>query len=212
MILRTKKKKSGPKHCKATTKNGRQCKNHPVGGASYCHVHKKELTLNVTCVVQEVATDRLKSCMKSMLDTTLFWKHLEKERKKTPFKKAEFAICIKVDLDVFNAGSSTGTCPSVVETLIELLHDRGYFSVAVADSMASSSSWLENRDVLVVADLIGYQYQTSDGKPYDVVNLSDDCVGDIFPETHFLHLLRLSRYWTEANFRICFSKNKTDDE
>ena len=67
-------------------------------------------------------------------------------------------IVIAPELAGFAAGSPTATDPALVETLIELLHDRGYVNVAVAGSADSSSLWAANRDVYALTDLLGYRF------------------------------------------------------
>ena len=72
--------------------------------------------------------------------------------------------------------------------------------------------WLENRDVQILADTLGYQYATPAGRDYDVIDLSEDVMGGSFKESDTLFESSLSRAWLTADFCILFSKNKTDDE
>ncbi len=150
--------------------------------------------------------------MSAFLDQAGFWQVIESRRREAGLGRAEFSICIKVDLDMLDAGSPTGTDPRVVETFIELLNNRGYLRLCVADSTAASSRWLDNRDIPVVADLVGYAYETSKGVAYDVVDLGEDCVAGVFPSTHFMHSCGIGRCWMDADFKVVLAKNTTDDE
>lgn len=58
--------------------------------------------------------------MSAFLDQAGFWQVIESRRREAGLGRAEFSICIKVDLDMLDAGSPTGTDPRVVETFIEL--------------------------------------------------------------------------------------------
>ncbi|MBN2035145.1 MAG: DUF362 domain-containing protein, partial [Chitinispirillaceae bacterium] len=146
------------------------------------------------------------------LDSAGFWKHLEATRLASHKSKADFCVVIKPDLEHFSASSSCGTSPELVEHLIMLLHRKGYASVAVVDGPGSAGTWLDNRDVVVLADLAGYRYVTDDDSPYDVLDLSQSCVDAGFAPGTALAGTHLSSYWLDADFRICFGKSKTHEE
>ena len=122
-----------------------------------------------------------------------------------------FAVVIVPTLDAFAAGSPAATDPRLVEHLIDALHDLGATRIIVGSTPDTASVWLENRDVVVVADFLGYRFETAKGRPYDVVDLSDDLVDDVFPVTSILAGTPLSREWMEADLRIIFAANRTDE-
>jgi uncharacterized protein (DUF362 family) len=120
-------------------------------------------------------------------------------------------IVIKPDLLAFSADSPTATDPRLVEALVDFLHDRGYSQVNLVASADSSGLWAENRDVFAIADLLGYRFATPKGRPYEVLDLSQDLVTVEFPQGALLHGSSVSQQWMNADFRIIFSKNKTDE-
>ena len=152
----------------------------------------------------------------SLLTVTLkqsdFWPLLEESRRRAEVSAENFSILIKPDLELFNPGDPTGTDPELVEHLIDLLHDRGYTRVVVGDARNVWSLWLENRDVAVLAELVGYHYVTPKGRAYDIVDLSEEVVPVPFPPESALHGTGLGRAWVEAQYRINFAKNKTHEE
>lgn len=114
-------------------------------------------------------------------------------------------------LDAYRRGSPAATDPLLVEQLLDELIDLGAQPV-VGSTRATSSLWLENRDVFVAADLLGYRYETPRGRPYDVVDLAEDLDDDAFAETSCLAGTGLSRAWRECDLRIVFSANRTDED
>ena len=152
------------------------------------------------------------SLLELALGKALFWQHIEIIRTKTNLPKEDFKILIKPDLEIFEAKGPTGTDPSIVEHLIELLAAKGYRNIVVADAESASGSWLCNREVFALTDLVGYRYKTQDGTSYDIVSLNDKLVDGCFNEESLLHAISLSAYWLDADYRIVFAKNKTDEE
>lgn len=120
-------------------------------------------------------------------------------------------IVIKPELAGFAVGSPTATDPALVEALIDLLHDRGFSNVAVVSAADSSALWAANRDVYALSDLLGYRFVTPNGRSYDIVDLADAPDHDVFPADSALHGCELSREWLNADIRIVFSKNRTDE-
>jgi len=125
---------------------------------------------------------------------------------------AELAIFIKPDLAFFFRPATTITDPALVEGLIDWFHDAGYANVRVGTSRDGTESWLENRDPLILADQAGYRFETPQGRPYEVVDLSDDLVDGGFGDGSVLEGSQLSRAWVEAGFRVSFGKCKSDDQ
>lgn len=108
------------------------------------------------------------------------------------------SVVIKPDLDFFSATPHGGTEPSLVEHLVDLLHDHGCSDVAVGEARNDDDAWLYNRDPLVVPELVGYRFVTAKGRPYEVVHLG---AGPGVDER-----------WRQAALRINFAKNKTHED
>lgn len=196
--------------CRAKTAEGKPCRNRILKGRDYCHYHQQP-PCTIAAVVSYPAAQPTE-LLEEALEKTAFWGLIESARVNSKKRKTAFSIVIIPDLEHFSAGSSRGTDPRLVEHLITLLHRCGYTSVAVVDGPGYAAAWLDNRDVAVLADLAGYRYITEDGGSYDVLDLSEDCVDAGFKLGTALAGTRLSRHWLEADFRICFGKNKTHEE
>ena len=136
------------------------------------------------------------------LDRIDFWDKLTPQRTR---------IVIKPDLAGFSATDASITDPLLVETLIDLLHDRDCTDVAVVGASDSSALWAENRELLALSDLLGYRFVTPKGRPYDIVDLADALDQAAFPADSILHDGGLSRTWLDADIRIVFAKNRTDE-
>lgn len=119
-------------------------------------------------------------------------------------------VVIKPDLSAFATQSPAATDPALVEALVDALAARGYSTVEVVASRDSSALWAENRDVNVIADLLGYRFSTPGGRAYEITDLTIEPPtpppdGTLFaPE-------EIGAAWRDADFRIVFAKNKTDD-
>lgn len=152
---------------------------------------------------------------RALLETTLeragFWESLALARTAADVPPEALGIVVKPDLTFFARGAPTGTDPALVELLIDLLGERGYTNVAVVAGSTTYALWLENRDVIVLADLVGYGFRTPGGREYDVLDLGEDTVEVPFPVGGVLHGTRLGRPWADADYRISFGKNKTDE-
>lgn len=127
-------------------------------------------------------------------------------------EKGAFSAIIVPALDVFAAGSPAGTDPRLVEHLLDILFDLGTTRAGVGSTRDSSALWLENRDPFMVADLLGYRYETPKGRRYDVIDLAEDVVEGVFPDANPLAGTALSRDWLEADLRILFAANRTDED
>jgi Domain of unknown function (DUF362) len=132
--------------------------------------------------------------------------------KEKTLRQSEFSVVIVPAFDAFAANSPAATDPNLVEHLIDILFDLGVTRVIVGSTKGTLSLWLDNRDVYVVADLLGYRYETPKGRSYDVIDLAEDLLHDVFPETGPLAGTGLSREWLEADLRIVFSANRTDED
>jgi len=115
-------------------------------------------------------------------------------------------------LDAYATDSPAATDPRLVERLLDVLFGLGVTDAAVGSTRATSALWLENRDVFVAADLLGYRYETPAGRPYEVLDLAEDAAPAAFPQWGPLGDTPLSRAWREADLRLVFSANRTDDD
>src|SRR5262249_11110983 len=102
-------------------------------------------------------------------------------------------VLIKPELAGYTEASPLATEPGLVETLIDLLHDRGYGNVAIAAAADSSALWAENRDVYALSDLLGYRFVTPQGRGYEIVDLADAPDDAVFPLGSALHGTGMSR-------------------
>jgi uncharacterized protein (DUF362 family) len=115
-------------------------------------------------------------------------------------------------LDAYTRDSPAATDPRLVEQLIDTLYDLGVANAAVGSTQGGAALWLENRDVFVAADLLGYRYETASGRPYDVIDLAEAVDHHIFPAGGPLAGVGLPRAWWDADLRIVFSANRTDED
>ena len=136
--------------------------------------------------------------------------HLEQVRRALRLRKHRFRVIIKPDLDFYDALAPGGTDPALVEHLIDLLHDQGFRDVVVGDGRNDPDAWLHNRDPLVVPDLVGYRFVTKAGRAYDVVDLRS-AVSEPDPLAPGSST-RVSKHWSDADYRINFAKNRTHEE
>ncbi len=166
----------------------------------------------VAVAVCETANDDKFSLLEVALEQAGFWRILEATRKAAAATRKNFRILLKPDLEFFDRGAPTGTDPELVEQLMDLLFERGYRKISVGDGLSSTDAWLENREVMVLAELAGYRFVTAHGHPYEVVNLSEEVIPLKIKQEHALLNPGLSRHWVEAQFRLSFAKNKTDEE
>lgn len=145
-----------------------------------------------------------------LLDQALEWSGFWRLPMHSQRPTEDGRVLILVDLHAFTPTQPVVTRIDLVEHLIDALADRGWQQIAVASGPDSSITWAENRSVVVMADLLGYRYETSRGTFYDVLDLSEDLADAGFPETSALAGSGLSRHWLNADLRIVFAKCKTD--
>jgi uncharacterized protein (DUF362 family) len=143
------------------------------------------------------------------LDGVGFWTILRQVRRRRSADRIR--IVVKPELAGFAAGSPAVTDPALVEFLIDHLHDRGFTNVAVVGATDSSALWAENRDLYALSDLLGYRFTTPQERAYDIVDLTGDRLEYVFPVGSALHGCAISRDWIDADVRIVFSKNRTDE-
>ncbi len=174
-------------------------------------ISKRNKKSTLVSVCQSETADA-KSLLQAVLEKSNFWKVIESERSSKKIPKAKFSVLIKPDLEIYEQDATTGTDPRLVEHLIDLLFEKGYSNTFVADGVMQADLWLENRDPIILADLIGYRFETENGNSYDILNLSEEIVDHHFPAGDLLARTGLSKHWLDAHFRINFCKNKSDEE
>lgn len=145
------------------------------------------------------------------LERAEFWRALESAAHARGVSDDQLRIVVAPDLGAFARGAPTATDPRLVEELIDLLHGAGYTNAVVAAAPDSSALWAENRDVLALADLLGYRFATPAGRSYEIADLSEDLAAADFAPGEALHSSQLSAVWQQADFRVLFTKNKTDE-
>ncbi|MBC7779729.1 MAG: DUF362 domain-containing protein, partial [Proteobacteria bacterium] len=148
--------------------------------------------------------------LEQALQSAGFWQHIARAQRASGETRRGLRIVIKPDLDFFAAHAPGGTEPALVEHLIDLLHDREYRNVAVAEGRNEPDGWLHNRDPMVVPELVGYQFHTAKGRVYEIADL---CSG--LPEAGASNgsaSCPISTHWSEAAFRINFAKNRTHED
>lgn len=176
----------------------------PTGGSA-----QKPMPRRWDAVVREGDEPGL---LETVLNDSGFWELLESSRALLGKEPDAYRVFIKPDLAGFERESATATSPWLVERLVDLLAAAGYFQVTVGSASDPSYPFLENRDVLVLADLLGYKWQTPLGNAYEIVDLGENLADVPFGEACALHGTRIGRAWVEADFRIDFAKNKTHPE
>lgn len=168
-------------------------------------------TPDACAVIVEDPSKPAPELLDESLERSGFWHQLEAAREASGQSAERFPILIKPELEAFERGSPAATDPLLVAHLIDRLQARGYRRVNVCAGADSSFFWAENRDVMVLADLLGYAFETPEGHPYDVLDLGADQVPNVFGEGSALQGEGLARAWLEAGFRICFASNRTDE-
>lgn len=183
---------------------------HPPTSGRAATAPSSPSTTQAHVVVLQQKRDKF-DLFEALLNQAGFWFLLEQAHFYSMIPAHEFNIVIKPDLSACELVGSLATDPQLVEHLIDLLHDRGYTQVVVVDSRNSFDLCLENRDVQILADMLGYRYVTSKGREYDILDLSEALQDAPFDEQELLRGTTLSDHWLAANFRILFSKNRTDE-
>jgi uncharacterized protein (DUF362 family) len=143
------------------------------------------------------------------LDRAGLWATLRQAQGARPADQVR--VVIKPELSGFAVGSPAVTDPALVEHLIDLLHDRGFTDSAIVGTADSSTLWAENRDLHALSDLLGYRYVTPRDRGYDIVDLAAAQINDAFPLESALRGCAIARDWRDADVRIVFSKNRTDE-
>jgi uncharacterized protein (DUF362 family) len=162
----------------------------------------------VAIVEADAATDPA-SQLFTALEISDFWGFLDQISALR--EKRDIKIIIKPELGGFEPGCPLATKPGLVEDLVDLLHDRGFTNVVIGSSADGAAPWAENRDVFALCDLLGYRFVTAKGRVYEVSDLAENLVEDVFPAGSTLRDAAIASAWVDADFRIVFAKCKTDE-
>jgi len=173
---------------------------------------EKPSTGKMPAFVTVLSGDDKFTLLDEVLTRSQFWFSLEQAKFSARLEQDDFKILIKPDFNACELTGSLATDPALVEHLIDELHNRGYTQLVVGDTANNMDIWLENRDVQILADMLGYQFVTPAGRDYDIIDLAEETVAGPFGEGSILQGSEISQYWNDANFVIVFAKNKTDDE
>jgi uncharacterized protein (DUF362 family) len=161
-------------------------------------------------VATDPSADKFTLLARALEDAGL-WSEVEARAGALGVDPGALRIVIKPDMSVFDVPSPTGTDPELVEEMLDLMYARGYTNAIVGSTRDTFDLLLENRGVLALADLAGYRFRTRAGHDYDIVDLAEETVPGAFPAGASLYGSEVSRVWSEAQFRISFCKNRTDE-
>ena len=183
----------------------------PVGSGASTLLQNQQVSEEEVVALSCDLNDDKQSLLEEVLELSRFWECLEHHLLISGKSKANFHILINPDLGFFTHSDSRGTDPELVEHLIDLLVNQNYVRVNVCSTLNEWDFWLENRDIEILADLVGYGFSTPKGHPYDIINLAQDIDSAGLSQELILATPGLSRFWLDADFRINFAKNKTHE-
>jgi uncharacterized protein (DUF362 family) len=160
-------------------------------------------TDRITTVAAIKEPDRFRA-LDTVLEVTGFFDLLDKARSKSGKTKEHFSIIVKPNFSFMYslADISSFTDPTLVEHLIDRIHEKGYRNLAVAEAQSTYTTFADNRDIAALARYIGLR-----GRNYKIIDLSEDTVPHHFPGDLGDHEAHPA--WRDADFRISFAKNKT---
>jgi len=140
-----------------------------------------------------------------VLEATNFFDLLEKRYEESGKSREAFSVVIKPNFMFMHSKKdvSTYTDPELVEALVDRLAARGFTNIALVESQSTYGNYYENREVLKVAEYIGY----STTKNYRLVDLTEEMVPFDYGGRLGQHFVGPT--WRDADFRISFAKNKT---
>ena len=167
----------------------------------------------IVSIVRKGEGEKLKA-LDQVMEEADFFGVLDKCQKfqKPEKEKSDFKIVIKPNfMMAYNKEDpTTYTDPKLVERLIKQLYEKGYTNLTIVESQNTYGNYFHNRDVISVADYVGYDINEkgeNEGGLYKIVDITKEMVpydyGGSFGE-HYV-----SPTWKNADFRISFAKNKT---
>lgn len=155
--------------------------------------------------VAAIKGDNKYKVLDEALESTGFFKVLEKRFQETGKTREKFSVVIKPNFMFMHAKKdiSSYTDPELVEYLIDRIVSRGFPNITLVEAQSTYGNYYQNREVIKVAEYIGY----SSKKNYRIVDLTEEMVP-------FEYHGRLGKHfvgptWRDADFRISFAKNKT---
>lgn len=140
-----------------------------------------------------------------VLEEAGFFGILEERLEETEKPREDFSVVIKPNFMFMHSKKdiSTYTDPELVEALINKIAERGYTNIAIVESQSTLGNYYNNREVLKVAEYIGY----STRKNYRIVDLTEEMVPYDYGGRLGRHFVGPT--WRDADFRVSFAKNKT---
>ena len=140
-----------------------------------------------------------------VLAETKFFEILDKACQKKGKSQEDFKVVIKPNFMFMHSRKdiSTYTDPALVEALVDRIVARGYPNIALVESQSTYGNYYENREVLKVAQYVGYSLN----KNYRIVDLTEEKVPYDYGGKLGRHFVGPT--WKDADFRISFAKNKT---
>lgn len=140
-----------------------------------------------------------------VLAETKFFEILDESFQKSGKSREDFKVVIKPNFMFMHSRKdiSTYTDPALVEALVDKIAARGYPNIALVESQSTYGNYYENREVLKVAQYVGYSLN----KNYRIVDLTEEMVPYDYGGKLGRHFVGPT--WRDAHFRISFAKNKT---
>jgi len=181
--------------------------NNPFFSAQTASLRRKPSPLKRTGPTKVVALKGEDKC--ALLDDVLaeagFFEVLERRFRESGKSKDNFAVVIKPNFMFMHSKKdhSSYTDPELVEALIDRVVDRGFANVAVVEAQSTYGNYYKNREVLKVAEYIGYSTE----KNYRIVDLTEEMVRYDYGGRLGNHFVGPT--WRDADFRVSFAKNKT---
>ncbi len=165
---------------------------------------KTHMSTGPTTVVVLKGDDKF-DLLDQVLAKTGFFDLLEKRCQDSGKSRETFAVVIKPNFMFTHSQKdiSTYTDPELVEHLIDRIAALGFSNIAVVESQSTYGNYYENREVLKVAEHVGY----STHKNYRLVDLTEEMAPYDYGGRLGQHFVGPT--WRDADFRISFAKNKT---
>jgi uncharacterized protein (DUF362 family) len=191
---------------------------------AWFEVVKPPKSAGPTTVVAFKGADKL-ALLDQVLEASRFFEILNMRFQETgKSNKKNFKVVIKPNFMFMHSRKdiSTYTDPELVEALVDRIYDLGFTNITLVEAQSTYGNYYQNRDVLSVAQYVGYSLDKdgySPDKKYRMVDLTKEMVpydyGNIpVAKDPFGYCRRLGRHfvgptWRDADFRISFAKNKT---
>jgi len=145
------------------------------------------------------------ACLSKVLSDTHFFDLLEGRLADSGKTREAFSVVIKPNFMFMHSrlDPSTYTDPELVVRLVDRIAERGFKNIALVESQTTYSNYYLNRDVVTVAQYLGYRQDAN----YRIVDLTLEMAP-------FYYHGRLGHHvagptWRDADFRVSFAKNKT---